>query len=514
MQHTSDMRAASVAVPSLADDARPSSKGIQSTRPHASPRGRRSRRSRVVRLALVLADFVGVAVAFGISMLLFPPAEQGRLGWGAELGVFLGTMPAWLTLFRLHGLYERDDERADHSTIDEVAALVQVAALGVLVLEVVTLVTGLIDPEPARLVTFAGLVVVLVTSCRGAARLLVRRLPSYRQRVLLVGGGDVGQLVARKIQQHPEYGLDLLGCVDDNPKTQRRDVSRLTQLGGLAELPRLVDRLEVDRIIVAFSGEPDAGTMHILRSLVDEVTIDVVPRLYDLVGPRASMHHLEGLSLVCLPPSRIGRLPLLVKRVIDLLIAVPAVVALLPLFTYAAYRIKRESTGPVFFRQERLGMNQRPFTALKFRTMKTDTDQGEHRDYIKTIMTAQAALSEDGIYKLRRDDAITPFGRFLRETSLDEVPQLLNVIRGDMSIVGPRPCIAYETEFFAPHHYERFVVPQGITGLWQVTARANSTFGEALDMDVSYVRGWTLGLDLRLMFRTPFALLRQRRSTT
>ena len=108
---------------------------------------------------------------------------------------------------------------------------------------------------------------------------------------------------------------------------------------------------------------------------------------------------------------------------------------------------------------------------------------------------------------------MTPFGRFLRRTSLDELPQLINVLRGDMSLVGPRPCIEYETEFFEPHHFDRFLVPQGITGLWQVTARANSTFGEALEMDVAYVRGWSLGLDLRLLSRTPFALFRQRKAT-
>jgi lipopolysaccharide/colanic/teichoic acid biosynthesis glycosyltransferase len=128
-------------------------------------------------------------------------------------------------------------------------------------------------------------------------------------------------------------------------------------------------------------------------------------------------------------------------------------------------------------------------------------------------MSSDAAIDGNGMYKLSRENAITQFGSWLRKTSLDELPQLLNVLRGDMSLVGPRPCIPYETEYFEPHHFDRFLVPQGVTGLWQVTARANSTFGEALEMDVAYVRGWTLGLDLRLIFKTPFALLRQRGST-
>ena len=151
-----------------------------------------------------------------------------------------------------------------------------------------------------------------------------------------------------------------------------------------------------------------------------------------------------------------------------------------------------------------------PFVALKFRTMRIDVDTEAHRNYIESIMSADVSANGNGLYKLERQDAITRVGRVLRKTSVDELPQLLNVLRGEMSLVGPRPCIPYETEFFKPHHFDRFLVPAGITGLWQVTARAHSTFGEALDMDVAYARGWSLGLDLRLLARTPFAVLRGR----
>jgi lipopolysaccharide/colanic/teichoic acid biosynthesis glycosyltransferase len=145
--------------------------------------------------------------------------------------------------------------------------------------------------------------------------------------------------------------------------------------------------------------------------------------------------------------------------------------------------------------------------------MRVDVDTSKHEEFIKQSMSKDATAQENGIFKLDRSDAITSVGHFLRKTSLDELPQLINVLRGDMSIVGPRPCIPYETEHFKPHHFERFAVPQGITGLWQVTARANASFGEALDMDVAYVRGWSIGLDLGLMLRTPLQLLRQRGAT-
>ena len=180
------------------------------------------------------------------------------------------------------------------------------------------------------------------------------------------------------------------------------------------------------------------------------------------------------------------------------------------MFAVIALLIKRDSEGPVFFRQTRLGLNMKEFTVLKFRTMRVGTDSSKHRDYVKATMSRSAAPESNGVYKLERDDAITRIGGWLRKTSLDELPQLINVLRGEMSLVGPRPCLDYETAFFEPHHFDRFLVPAGITGLWQVTARAHSTFGEALDMDVAYARGWSVGLDVRLFFRTPIQLLRSK----
>jgi len=185
-----------------------------------------------------------------------------------------------------------------------------------------------------------------------------------------------------------------------------------------------------------------------------------------------------------------------------------------PLIAYIGWRIKRDSPGPVFFKQTRLGLNMRPFTALKFRTMKPETDPDVHRRYIHDLGGSNARTSANGLFKLERDDVVTPFGRRLRQTSLDELPQLINVIRGEMSLVGPRPCIPYEVETFSQHHFDRFLVPAGITGLWQVSARASSTFHEALDMDVAYARGWSLGLDIQLLLRTPVQVLRQKGATT
>jgi lipopolysaccharide/colanic/teichoic acid biosynthesis glycosyltransferase len=239
-----------------------------------------------------------------------------------------------------------------------------------------------------------------------------------------------------------------------------------------------------------------------------DVHVDIVPRLFEVFGPGIRIHKLEGITLLGLPPSRLSPVSMFVKRAIDLVVASVALAVTAPLFAWIAWRIRRDSPGPVFFRQVRYGFNMREITVIKFRTMRVDADQDLHREYIKQIMDRRATPSENGLYKLQRDEEITAFGRWLRKSSLDELPQLINVVKGDMSLVGPRPCLPYETESYEPHHFERFLVPAGMTGLWQVTARARSTFIEALEMDVAYARDWSLGLDLRLLVSTPLQVFR------
>ncbi len=331
---------------------------------------------------------------------------------------------------------------------------------------------------------------------------------------MIVGAGEVGQLVARKLLAHPEYGLHLVGFVDADPRERRPDIGPLQILGVPDNLPRLVREHSVERVIFAFSRDDPHHTLELIRVLKRfDLQIDIVPRAFEVVGPRVGIHTIEGIPLVGLPPTRPSRSSRAVKRAIDLVGAGGLVLLTAPAFAFIAWRVHRDSEGPVFFRQERLGLNAQPFTMLKFRSMLVGTDPQAHREYVASMTDFRAAPAESGIYKLDQSDRLTRSGRWLRRSSLDELPQLINVLRGDMSLVGPRPCLAYEIEHFQPHHFDRFVVPPGLTGLWQVTARAHSTFGEALEMDVVYARDWSLGLDLRLMLRTPLEMLRQRNAT-
>jgi exopolysaccharide biosynthesis polyprenyl glycosylphosphotransferase len=471
------------------------------------------RRGWLLRRLLLVADTVGLALAFTTAAALSFTGGDGATG-SSEILLFALSLPGWIVLAKLHGLYERDEERADHSTVDDLVGVLHLVTLGTWLFALSAYVTGAADPSFGRLSIFWGAAIALVTVSRAIARAACRRSIAYLQNTIIVGAGEIGQLVARKLMQHPEYGINVVGFVDPNPLERRSELEHVAVLGDLERLTEIVDTLDVERVVVAFSNESHEETIAVVRALRDrEVQIDLVPRLFEIVGPRVDIHTVEAMPLIGLPPVKLSPSSRLMKRTIDVVGAGLLLLVTAPFFAYAAWRIHRDSEGPIFFRQERLGLNQRPFQVLKFRTMYVDTDDSVHREYIRETMTAHASVGENGLYKLERSDAVTPFGRWLRRTSLDELPQLLNVLRGDMSLVGPRPCLDYETETFSSHHFERFLVPPGITGLWQVAARANSTFGEALDMDVSYARGWTLGLDLRLLARTPFQVLRQRRAT-
>jgi exopolysaccharide biosynthesis polyprenyl glycosylphosphotransferase len=468
------------------------------------------RRGWLMRRLLLAADLLGLGLALLAAELLFGSGgAPDAIPLVHEIGFFLLSLPVWVVGAKLFGLYDRDEERADHSTVDDLARVFLLVTVGTFLITRVVYLTETADPDMLKSTAFWALAILLMSSGRVAARALGRRRLAYVQNTVVVGAGDIGQLIARKLIQHPEYGINLVGFVDTEPRELRPDLKGVTILGTPAELDEVVAAHGVDRVVFAFSHDPDAESPKRVRSLRDAgVQVDIVPRLFEVIGPKVEVHTVEGIPLVGLPPLSIPRSSRVIKRSLDIVGASIGLVLAAPLLVVVAVLIKRDSPGPVFFRQTRLGKDRREFTLVKFRTMRVDVDDAPHREFIAGTMSASAPVGESGLYKLERADAVTNLGRWLRRTSLDELPQLINVLRGDMSLVGPRPCLAYEVEHFAPHHFDRFLVPAGITGLWQVSARAHSTFGEALDLDVLYAHSWSLALDLSLLARTPLQLLR------
>jgi exopolysaccharide biosynthesis polyprenyl glycosylphosphotransferase len=509
MMHSSPAKAVDTSARTVFREQR---EGVLAIRQHRS-RTEARRRGRIVRRKLILADLVGLTLAFALLQVIIGPGGdvENRIALVGEVLFFVASLPAWVLIARALGLYDRDEERPEHTTVDDLAGVFQLVTIFVWLIFVASWLTGFASPDLGKWVIFWALAVGVVSIMRALARADARRHPAYTQNVAVVGADETAQLIARKLRLHPEYGVRIVGFVDRDPGSLRPEVRDLPVLGECDRLDEIVVENDVDRVIVAFGAEPppDAELIdHVSRLQSMGVRVDVVPRLWKALGPSASVMQLEGMQLVSLPPSAPTRAMLAAKRALDLVGASALLVLTSPLFLAIAIWIKLDSPGPVLFRQVRLGLDQAQFVALKFRTMKIETREDAHRSYVRRAMDSGATPEETGVYKLDRKSDVTRVGRWLRKTSLDELPQLINVVRGEMSLVGPRPCIPYETELFEPRHFERFTVPAGITGLWQVKARAYSTFGEALDMDVAYARSWSFSRDLLLLLQTPIQVLR------
>ena len=461
------------------------------------------RRGWLVRRALMYADVTGLAIAFSLSEVLYAPAagQVNRLGMSGEYAVFVASIPLWLVAAKLYGLYDRDESRANHTTADDVVGVFHLATIVSWLLVAGAHLTGVANPAFTKVLTFWLVAVPLVTVLRAAARSVCRTRISYIQNAVIVGAGDVGQLVARKILQHPEYGINFVGFVDDQPKEPVPGLERMTLLGSPAELEQILRELDIERVIVAFSSEPFDRSVDLVRSLHElDVQVDVVPRLFDLVSPSTQIHMLEGIPLLGIPLLQLSWSSKLFKRTMDVALAGAGLILLAPLFALIACAIKLDSRGPVLFRQVRMGGDGKPFRILKFRTMVADAE--ERKAALGSLNKHAEPGSDPRMFKIPDDPRITKVGSFLRCFSLDELPQLVNVLKGEMSLVGPRPLILEEHQHVTQWARKRMNLKPGITGLWQVLGRSDIPFEEMVKLDYLYVTTWSPWQDFRLLIRT------------
>jgi exopolysaccharide biosynthesis polyprenyl glycosylphosphotransferase len=457
----------------------------------------------LVRRMLVAADVIGLALAFLLAEALFGPGGGVRDAFDAQAEYFAlcFALPCWVVVAKFYGLYDRDEERTDHSTADDFVGVFHVVTVGAWIFFGAARLTDIANPDLRRLFVFWALAIALVTLARAGARAVARRNVAYLQNTVIVGAGDVGQLIAKKLLQHPEYGINLVGFVDAEPKERREDLEHLTLLGPPDRLPAIVRLFDVERVIVAFSGDKHEKSLDLIRSMKDMyVQVDVVPRLFELVGPGIDLHTVEGLPLIGLAPPRLAKSSKLLKRTTDLILASIGLVVLTPLFALIAVAIKLDSRGAVFFRQVRMGYADETFRIFKFRTMVADAE-----DQKSAVAHLNKHLQNGGdprMFKITGDPRITRVGRLLRRYSLDELPQLFNVLSGEMSLVGPRPLILDEDQHVQQWARERLRLKPGITGPWQVLGRDGIPFPEMVKLDYLYVSTWSLGRDLSLIART------------
>jgi exopolysaccharide biosynthesis polyprenyl glycosylphosphotransferase len=473
----------------------------------------RSRRA-LVRATLVTVDLVALTLALVVTQALWLRiAAHDQHDLARESALFFVLLPAWPAVASVFGLYRRDEEHPDHSTADELVAVFQLLTVGGWLFMLAAAVSGWAHPDPLKLSLFWA--VALGTLCLGrvGARSFCHRRLAYVQNTVVVGAGRIGQLVARKLLQHPEYGVNVIGFIDDRPSDWRDPgAGALVHgheylLGPIEELPDIVREFDIDRVVFAFSELNDGATLEALRQIADsDVQIDVVPRFFELIGPRASIHTAEGIPLISLPPVHLSRLAQLTKRTMDVVCSTLGLLALSPLLAVAAIAIKLDSPGPALFRQTRMGARNKTFTIFKFRTMSADAESSKAA--LSELNVHARAGGDPRMFKLAHDPRVTRVGRILRRYSIDELPQLFNVFGGTMSLVGPRPIILAEDQHVDGWARRRLDVKPGITGLWQVYGGCAIPFGEMVQLDYLYVRTWSLWNDVLLLLRTVPVVMR------
>ncbi|MBN1875248.1 MAG: undecaprenyl-phosphate glucose phosphotransferase [Anaerolineae bacterium] len=346
----------------------------------------------------------------------------------------------------------------------------------------------------------AGITMIALLSISRAFALYVQSLLRRRgigvRRIVIVGAGEVGRRVMRSVVARPDLGYQIVGYVDDNPVKGEGEIGRFKGLGALDNLPVIIEAEKVDEVIITLPWNYHRRILSILRECeLRKIEARIVPDLFQLSMSRVEVSDLGGVPLVSVHEIAFSRGELWLKRVMDLLIAGICLLFGWPIFALIALMIKLDSPGPVFFKQERIGHNHRPFIIYKFRSMRCGAEQ--------EVLQLQELNEADGpLFKIRDDPRQTRVGAFLRRSSLDELPQVFNVLRGEMSIVGPRPPIHSEVEQYQSWHKKRLAVPPGMTGLWQVSGRSELTFDEMVLLDIYYIEHWSPWLDLTILLRT------------
>ena len=463
-------------------------------------------RGRNLRKLLLAADVLGLASAFlGTEVLFGGVAIRDAL-------LLLLSIPLWVVLAYGHRLYHLDSYRADHRVSDEIGPVLQMVTLwSWSTLLALSVLRG--DHVPvSRVAVFWAATLVLLVLLRAAARAFAARQAWYVQNAVIVGPLAQASAIFQKIRRHPEWGINVSACVaihdtgDPAPNAGLPDVVPVLQdESGVVDL---VKRLDVDRVMLAPAFSESRGKVEVICGLSElGVHVDLVPSWCDVLGRRCDLHEMEGMPLLTMPRPSLGRSSLRIKRALDVAASALALAVLAPVFAACAIAIKLDSPGPVLFRQRRIGRGDRPFEVFKFRSMEVDAD-GRKNEIAS--LNFHGGANESGMFKVRRDPRITRVGHFLRRYSLDELPQLLNILRGEMSLVGPRPLIEVEDRQVAGRYRKRLELTPGLTGLWQVNGRSEIPFEEMVNLDYLYVTNWSLWGDIRLLIQTCSAVLRAR----
>ncbi len=447
----------------------------------------------LTELALFVAESMRGVIPFGR-----PDSGQTFL----DLSILVGVALIWGFFLRFFGAY---DPRRLSTFMDEGKAVLLAILAGMLALSSFFYLFNIEFRSRTLFFYFAFIDLALLVNYRLAVRYVVRSLVAggYNvRRVLLIGNTKIGQELAFIIRSQPWTGLAVAGFVDDDPSLRDARVEEWPVLGSTTELPQIIAQHAIGDVIVALPGRDHDKIAEIVLNLQTEpVRVRVVPDLFEMVSVRAQVEDFWGIPLIGLRDPVITGFDRVVKRTFDLVLSSIMVVLLSPVMVIVAAAIKIDSAGPSIFKQSRVGENGRIFSMFKFRTMVQGADK------MITDLESNGTYT-DGVYKVQRDPRVTRIGHVLRRMSLDELPQLFNVLRGEMSLVGPRPEQPWIVERYQPWQRKRLSVMPGMTGWWQVNGRSDRPMFLNTEYDLYYIQNYSPVLDLIILWKTIWVVLR------
>jgi len=454
-------------------------------------------------LTLLVTDITLINIAFVLSYYIRYELQWIRAVAEAYYVPFREYVPVALVLtvillivFKIEGLY---DQRRGTSWLDEIYTILTSTLIGIAIM--IFLFFLYRAHFYSRLIFLYA--VLLIGGLLSLSRLVERQIGDRLRRrgigvdrVLIVGAGVVGRAIMRSILARPELGYRPVGFVDDDPEKQENDIGPFKALGSTADLPAMLQEQAVDEVVISL---PWVSHRKVLRIVADcerqGVRARFVPDLLQISLSQVDIDEIDGIPLIGMRAPSLRGWKIALKRLIDIAIASTALVLLAPPLFLIAVLIKLDSPGPILFKQTRLGRGGKPFTCYKFRSMRQDAEK-------ELAQVANLNQAKGPIFKIKDDPRCTRLGKVLRRFSLDELLQLFNVLRGDMTLVGPRPPLPSEVEQYEDWHYDRLNIPSGITGLWQVMGRSDLSFDEMVMLDLFYAENWSLWLDFKIMLRT------------
>ncbi|HEX8917326.1 MAG TPA: sugar transferase [Chloroflexota bacterium] len=472
-----------------------------------APTGARLLSSRkIVPIVVVVCDSVMIYSAFVLAYwvryaLKVGPHIQESVSFSGYQPVALFLLGIMIPLLAVKGAYR---SRLSRDVVDEAGLIFSTATITVASIVVITAM--LHDYQYSRGVILYVWVLVIAMVVLGRALFRSVQGACFRygigvRRLLVVGTGDVAKMVMQSVVARTDLGYRLVGFVAHRGATQVEDFGRFRALGTVADVPALVEDRLIDEVIIALPASAHEEVWPVL-SLCERhgVSLKLVPDLFEMSLSRVEVDDIAGIPLLDVQERPLRRIARAAKRVTDILVAGLVGLICLPFLLVLGALIRLENPGPALLRQVRVGKDGRRFTCLKLRTMRPDAA------LLQTELEGQNE-SRGPLFKMRDDPRCTRIGRYVRRWSLDELPQLWNVVKGDMSLVGPRPPLPSEVERYDERHLRRLEIHPGMTGIWQVSGRSDLPFDEMVMMDIYYVDNWSIALDIRILIRTILAVM-------